>query len=538
MRDKTSHQRRQIPSTLRITLPGIVSAGGIVMFILGALFSLWLAAPNLNIAQIWQDPYLRYVTQFSFKQATLSTLLSLLIALPLAEALARRRFVGRQLLLKLFSLTFVLPVLVAVFGLLAIYGKSGLINAWLGSDISIYGLSGILLAHVFFNAPLSTRMLLQSIESTPIQQQRLAIHLGLNRWQRFKLLSWPRVRQQIPHIIGLVFMLCFTSFGTVMALGGGPQATTIELAIYQAIRFDFDLGFGALLAIWQMLICAGLVLFINRFSRDVPSEPAQGYSIPYRDDSLLQRGWDGIWIILGVVLVIPPFIAVITAGLNGQTIATLSAPPLWSAMKNSLLIAFGASLIAMVLALFILNASRHWRIQSQARKSNQQKANLIELCGSLILVTPGLVISTGLFLMVRQIGHVFSHAFILVILVNALMAMPFILKTLAQPLLQCAQQYTPLSESLGLHGWQRWHLVEWRLITSAFIHAFCLAFVLSLGDLTAIAMFGSQQFQTLPMYLFQLMGSYQMDAAATVALVLLALSLSLFILVEKQLVKR
>ncbi|MFT1633247.1 thiamine/thiamine pyrophosphate ABC transporter permease ThiP, partial [Vibrio cholerae] len=77
--------------------------------------------------------------------------------------------------------------------------------------------------------------------------------LGMSRWQKFKWVEWPRLRQQQPHVAGLVFMLCFTSFATEMVLGGGPKATTIELAIYHAIKFDFDLQIGGLLAIWLML---------------------------------------------------------------------------------------------------------------------------------------------------------------------------------------------------------------------------------------------------------------------------------------------
>jgi thiamine transport system permease protein len=60
-----------------------------------------------------------------------------------------------------------------------------------------------------------------------------------------------------PPVAALIFMLCFASFATVLSLGGGPQATTIELAIYQALSYDYDPG-AALLAISRWLLpCAG-----------------------------------------------------------------------------------------------------------------------------------------------------------------------------------------------------------------------------------------------------------------------------------------
>jgi ABC-type Fe3+ transport system permease subunit len=54
----------------------------------------------------------------------------------------------------------------------------------------------------------------------------------------------------------LVFTLCFTSSAIVMTLGGGPGATTLEVAIYQALRFEFDFGRAALLALVQLAIAA------------------------------------------------------------------------------------------------------------------------------------------------------------------------------------------------------------------------------------------------------------------------------------------
>ncbi|MCQ6453615.1 thiamine/thiamine pyrophosphate ABC transporter permease ThiP, partial [Vibrio parahaemolyticus] len=71
----------------------------------------------------------------------------------------------------------------------------------------------------------------------------------------------------------------------------------------------------------------------------------------------------------------------------------------------------------------------------------KSRADLIELIGTIILVTPGLVFSTGLFLLLRSFTDVFSFAFFVVILVNGLMALPNVIKTLSQPLLHIDQQY-------------------------------------------------------------------------------------------------
>ncbi|WP_075708929.1 thiamine/thiamine pyrophosphate ABC transporter permease ThiP [Vibrio panuliri] len=513
---------------------GLVVAMVIATFVFSALAALFYVAPSLNVLAVWQDPYYRHVTQFSFYQSFLSTLISVGFALPVAHALSKRDFKGKNLLLRLFSSTLVLPVLVGVFGLLAIYGNSGLfadLFAYFGDELpfSIYGLNGILLAHAFFNLPYAARLLLQALESIPQEQHKLCAHLGMSQWQKFKWVEWPRLRQQLPHVSGLVFMLCFTSFATVMALGGGPKSTTIELAIYQAIKFDFDLQAGALLAIWQMLLCGVLALTIQRLAKPVAvssgSMTHQRYLV---NDTLGWQIWDGAWILIASLLVVPPLLVVIVSGLNSQLVSVLSDVRFWQALLASLQVAVVASVIALSAGLAVLTTSRRLRLNHKARRADQ-----IELLGTIILVTPGLVISTGLFLLLRNITDVFSFAFFIVVAVNALMGLPYVVKTLSQPMLQIEQQYQYLAASLGLKGWQRFKVIEWRGLQKPMAHAFSISFMLAIGDLGAIALFGGQEFRTLPLYLFQLLGSYQMEAAGVVSLTLLLLSVVCFTLIEK-----
>lgn len=515
-------------------IPGIAIAGFIFVFVGSAIMALLLQSPTLDLSSIWFDPYYRHVTTFSFYQASLSTLLSVGLAIPVSHALSRRTFRGKALLLKLFATTLVLPVLVGVFGLLSIYGNSGLVSQWfhyfdLKLPFSIYGLNGILLAHLFFNLPFATRLLLQALESIPVEQHKLAAHLGVTHWYKFKIVEWPMLRQQLPHVAGLVFMLCFTSFATVMALGGGPKSTTIELAIYQAIKFDFDLQAGALLALWQMLLCGVLAIAIQRLSRPVPISSGSTNRIQrLYADSKWAKFWDVSWIALVLLLVIPPLLSVVFYGINLKFIDVVSSPSFWRAIKSSIIVATFAAVLSLFAGVFILIASRVWRLAGMNFRSDK-----LELIGTIILVTPGLVISTGIFLLLRDVTDVFRMAIVIVIAVNALMALPYVIKTLAQPMLHISQKYDTLCASLGIFGFNRFCLMEWRALKAPLIHAFAISFVLSMGDISAISLFGSQDFNTLPLYLFQLLGSYQMDAAAVVSLFLLIFSVGVFVVLER-----
>ena len=169
-------------------------SGLALVLVVGPLLAVAMALAGQVAAIDWsilfEDAYLRSVIWFSIWQASLSTLLSVGLALPLARALARRHFSGRGLLLRVFSVALVVPAIVAVFGLVVVHGRQGWVNELLrfldwSSGSYLYGLLGILLAHVFFNLPLATRIILQRMETIEPESWRLASQLGMSSWQHW-----------------------------------------------------------------------------------------------------------------------------------------------------------------------------------------------------------------------------------------------------------------------------------------------------------------------------------------------------------------
>ena len=484
---------------------------------------------------IWQDPYLRHVIGFSLLQATLSTLLSLGLALPVARALHRRRFPGRALLLRLFGISLVLPVIIALFGLVAVHGQHGwlarlLASVGIESGRYLYGLGGILLAHLFFNMPLAARWLLFALEGIPRENWRLASQLGMGQGALWRYLEWPALRGQLAPLASLIFVLCFSSFTTVMALGGGPGATTLEVAVYQALRFDFALGTAAQLACAHLLLCGLALALHHKLARPTPSQQGQGQRCLRPDGhNWSARLQDGFWLSLAALLFLPPLLAIITAGLQPSLWLALTSPRLWQALWTSLQIGGSAALLATLLSLGLLMTSRHLRLRRRA----PHWATLLESSGSLILLVPTAVLSTGLFILLLPITDLFSLGFWLVILLNALSCLPYTLRTLQPVMQEAIVRYERLALSLGLTGWARWRYLEWPLLRAGLGRALALAAVFSLGDLGAVAMFGSSHWQTLPWLLYQQLGSYQLEQAGATALLLLTLCLGLLWLVER-----
>ncbi|NNE51797.1 MAG: thiamine/thiamine pyrophosphate ABC transporter permease ThiP [Sulfitobacter sp.] len=501
------------------TFTGISAAALVVALILAALLAVISRAEwggGLTAAD-WA------AIRFTMWQAALSALISVLLAIPVARALARRHFRGRQVLVTLLGAPFILPVIVAVLGLLAVFGRSGWVNGllgWLGlPEVSIYGLQGVVLAHVFFNLPLATRLLLQGWQTIPAERFRLAAQVGLTPGAMFRVIEIPLLRQIVPGVTALIFVICLTSFAVALTLGGGPRATTVELAIYQAFRFDFDLGRAALLSVMQLVIAGSAAVAALWILPEAGFGSGQDRPVQRWDArSGLPKALDIVLIGLASGFLLLPLWAVVLRGFVGL----LQMPDtVWVAAGQSLMVAAGSILLLLVIALSMAG----W-IATRARGS-------VEAIGLLGLSASPLMIGTGWFILINPVLDPALLSLPVTALVNALMALPFALRILVPRLRDTVQDFGRLSQTLGVRGRWLWRWVLLPRMAPQIGFAAGLTGALSVGDLGVIALFADLERATLPLQMYRLMGAYRMEAAAGAALLLLAMALAIFWLCDR-----
>ena len=148
-------------------------------------------------------------------------------------------------------------------------------------------------------------------------------------------------------------------------------------------------------------------------------------------------------------------------------------------------------------------------------------------------IVPPAVLATGWFMtLIAHAGRP-GVAVSLVVAMNALMALPFAYHTLAPALAQQAAAHDRLCLNLGIAGWTRFRVIDLPALRRPAALAGLMAFILSLGDLTAIALFGTQDVVTLPALIYRQMGSYRFDEAIGTALLLGLMVLGLITLAER-----
>jgi thiamine transport system permease protein len=421
----------------------------------------------------------------------------------------------------------VTPGIIVAFGLLAVWGRSGWISQiWRALfdeplTIPIFGLGGILAAHVILDGAFAARVLLTRLDAIPLARLRTGQSLGLNAFQRFAIIDWPAIRGSLRGLGAIIFLLAFTSFPIVLLLGGGPANQTLEVAIYTAAKLDFDLDAAVLLALVQIAVCSAVVLVAAAFA-PVPPSLGRSPGQPWHDRPAPRLAQ---WFILAACLAgfALPLISILAGGLSGGLLDVVTRPSFQRGVVTSLLVATASAILTLVLTLIL----------SLARASTTRPLFRIGMSAPsyAYLAVPAVVLALGFFLLARGLGiGAEGAAPFVVVLANALLALPFAVATLGPPLDAVATSRGKLIRSLGLSSWRQFAAVEWPLVAPEAGLAFALAFCFSLGDLGVIAFFGTQDFATLPLLLVRALGAYRTNDAAVIASLMLILTVAAFVL--------
>ena len=200
------------------------------------------------------------------KTNLVSQAIILLVGTPAAYLVATRRFPGRRFVITLIELPLVLPPAVAGIGLLAAFGRFGL----LGGTLEAFGLSigftqaAVVLAVIYVASPFYIRQAITSFESVDQDLVAASRTLGAGPARTFRRIALPLAAGGLGAGAALAFARGIGEFGATIFFAGSLQGVTqtLPLAIYAQFDIDFDvaLAIGALL-----VIISGVVLLTVKF---------------------------------------------------------------------------------------------------------------------------------------------------------------------------------------------------------------------------------------------------------------------------------
>ena len=204
----------------------------------------------------------------TLKVAAWATAINLVLGMAAGWLLARKRFVGRELLDAVLTLPFVLPPTVLGYYLLVVIGKRGWLGRWLDQSFGInliFTWQGAVIAATLVSFPLVLRSARAAFEGVDPQLERAARVLGLAEWALFLRVTLPMAWPGILAGTLLVFARSLGEFGaTLMVAGSIPGRTqTLSVAVYEAVQAGQDATANFLVAITS-ITCIVVLLAAGR----------------------------------------------------------------------------------------------------------------------------------------------------------------------------------------------------------------------------------------------------------------------------------
>ncbi len=466
----------------------------------------------------WSESFFRHVILFTYGQALLSAVLSAIVGIGAALVYTETDFPGRRLLWRLSLIPFALPTLLVALGFVAVWGQGG----WVGRHLPagfLFGWTGILLGHVFLNFPLFLKGVGTALLESTREAERAALSLGASRLRCLFTITLRRAAPEIRSAFVLSFLYCASSFLIVLFLGGGPRFTTLEVAVYQAVKIQFDLPLAIRVAAIQALVSMILYGLFLRKPASLPADsgseflPLYGFRMP-----MARRLWLSFWAAALSLLVAAPLAALVGEG--ALSLSSMDFPSLGRATLQSVELAALTCLIALCLALPLAYAS-HRAESSLARACFAWMANL-PVSASTLLLTVGWAIAF------EERRDWLGGSLVPAAVVQAVMALPIVFRVLRDGFSRIAPELYPAAASLGASPPAILRTLELPLLRRALGLAAVLTLSFSLGEVGAVLLFGGGGIETLPLWIFHLMGRYQFGPAYGAALVLLLLMGMLF----------
>jgi thiamine transport system permease protein len=493
------------------------------------------------VVDVFADAGLREVLWFTVWQAAVSTILTVVVAMPCAFVLARYDFPGRGIVRALLVVPFVLPTVVVGSAFLGLLAGDGPL-AGLGLEDST---GAIVLANVFFNFAVVVRIVSGLWSHLDPHQEESARVLGAGPARTFARVTLPALRPAITAAASITFLFTFSAFGIVLLLGG-PRTSTLDVEIYRQTAQLLDLPTAAALSILQLLAVMTMLVVTGRLERGhahaLGLRPAGDVARRPRTP----RQWTTVVVVLGCtgMFLGAPLAVLVERSLHPDggygfgfyralselhRDSTLFVSPM-EAIRNSVLFALAATVIALVvggLAAFAL-AARHPR---DADRTQGLDALLLVPLG-----TSAVTVGFGFIIALDDPPLDLRTSRWLIPIAQALIAAPFVTWVMVPVLRAIDPRLREAASVLGASPGRVWREVDVPIARRALLVAAGFAFAISLGEFGATLFIARPDSATLPVVIYRLLGqpgALNFGAAMAASVILMAVTAMAVVMIER-----
>jgi len=503
-----------------------------------------LSSTSNPFQKILSDYPTQFAIAFTFSQAFISTIASVMVGLPGALIISRLDFKGKSLVRALIVVPFVLPPIAVVVGIIQMFGSYGIIDSFLmslfHSSTSVFNISdgivGIVLAHTFYNAPLVILLVSSSLERMNPEIEDAADMLGANSIQRFKRITLPQILPALSAAAILTFIFCFMSFPIVLALGNDVY-NTIEILIWNSYKAG-HLGLASSLALLQILITLTLAVVYLRLGRTRNQDVAPTSTIRtirftkyrYREQGLIL-----VYMLSMLIFIGGPMISIFRAAVYDPMLQQYTAKGLvylftsgtnggLGFVINTLFYGFLATLLSIILGIPL----------AYAHKS--EKRILPTLSSMMVLLPLGIssiTLAYGLMEAIAVPLGLSLHPWPIIVIAQTIIGLPFTARALEISLNNIDPNILNQADLLGASRFQRFFFVDVPLLLPGILVGAVFAFAMAIGDMTATLLIAIPANYTVAVGVYKNLDVRKFVQAGASALFLVIICVLAYLIMEK-----
>jgi thiamine transport system permease protein len=471
--------------------------------------------------EVFTKPYFWRVLWFTVWLAVASTILTLVVGMPGAYVFGRYDFPGKTVLRALTTIPFVMPTIVVATAFVTLLGPRGVANTWLMDlfDLAqppidvLYTVGIILLAHVFYNATVVVRIVGGLWTNLDPRMGEAAAVLGASRARVAREVTLPLLMPAIIAASLLVFLVCFTSFGVVLILGG-PRFATLEVEIYRQAVSYFNLPVAATLSLVQ-LACTFAVMAV--YTR-VQAGTSMPLNLRPRSSTVRRPANAREWLLVGVVntmlivLLLSPLLALVlrsfTLGGAAPTFRYYQAlgqnrtqdvffvPPV-EAIRNSLLFSIVATVLALALGLIAAY------LLTDPERKDSRLVRWLDPVFLLPLGTSAVTLGLGYIIALDEPPLNLRTSLAIIPIAYTLIAMPFVVRSLLPVMRGLNPRLRESAAVMGASPSRVIREIDLPIIGQALLVAAVFAFTISLGEFSATLLLYQPRYPTMSVVIYR-----------------------------------
>ncbi|MGC1574997.1 MAG: iron ABC transporter permease [Beijerinckiaceae bacterium] len=527
--------RQRFP--LLITVLGLALLSVFFLYPLSRIFGASFVDPKgahftlANYAKILGSAFYQQSVANSLGIGALATLFTVLLAVPLAFALARLPIAGKSALLTLVVLPLVLPSFVSAYALLLMLGRAGFATQAL-RDLgipfgSIYGAPGIVAVYALTLYPYVLLPTLAGLKAIDVSVEEASRNLGASRWRGFWTVTLPIV---IPSVLSgalLVFIETLENFGVPIVLAEDKPILSVEAFKLFVGETDQNPSSAGVLGV-LLIVSTALVLLVQRrylarrrFATGARRSPPLIATGPW----LRVLASAACWAV--VLLSLLPFFAVVVLSFmkfrgpvlqggfsldNFADLLSRSARPL----ENTLMLSGLAAVIAAVIGVPIGYAITRFR---------SALTNVLEIVSTMPFAVAGTVLGIGLIISFNSGWLVLTGGWLIMVIAYVVRKLPFSVRSSASILHQIDPSLEEASVNLGVSPVMTFARLTVPLMLGGIIGGMVLTWVTVSSELSATVVLYSGEWQTLTVVMFQALEGTGAGTAVAAASLLIVITL-------------